>query len=173
MLQKIHKVFWDCYYQIFNLPVRSRVIASRGKAGGQLPWGVLPYIGYTDMCRWKGNWSSIGSRLTGLLTKDWSQLVQKWCKWLLIKFSTLPKLFLLSLYNCLENLTFYTKSLSHFCARLFNWAFLVWYRVTKFAKFGPVEGRTFANPAVHPHPNYMGVPPGAVALPPRDLTKWL
>ena len=48
--------------------------------------GVLPYIGYMGMCRWKGygfqaiwsgiglviieNWSSIGSRLTGSLTKE-------------------------------------------------------------------------------------------------------
>ena len=36
---------------------------------------------------------------------------------------------------------------------------LVWYRVTKLAKFGLVNGRTFVNPASHPHPNYMGVPP--------------
>ena len=33
------------------------------------------------------------------------------------------------------------------------------YRVTKFAKFGLVKGRTFAKPAAHPHPNCMGVPP--------------
>ena len=26
--------------------------------------------------------------------------------------------------------------------------------------FGLVKGTTFANPAAHPHPNYMGVPPG-------------
>ena len=47
---------------------------------------VLPYIGYTGMCRWRRygfqaiwsgrgsriieNWSSIGSRLTGSLTQD-------------------------------------------------------------------------------------------------------
>ena len=31
------------------------------------------------------------------------------------------------------------------------------YRVTKFSKFGLVKGRTFANPAAHPHPSYMGV----------------
>ena len=54
--------------------------------GGGGGW-VLPYIGYTGMCHWKGymvfkpfslvwglviieNWSSIGSRLTGSLTKD-------------------------------------------------------------------------------------------------------
>ena len=36
---------------------------------------------------------------------------------------------------------------------------MVWYRVTKFAKFGLVKGRTFANPAAHPHPNYMRVSP--------------
>ena len=32
--------------------------------------------------------------------------------------------------------------------------------VSKFAKFGLVKGRTFANPAAHPYPNYTGVPPG-------------
>ena len=36
------------------------------------------------------------------------------------------------------------------------------YRVTKFSL---VKGRTFENPAAHPHPNYMGVPP-----PPRGLS---
>ena len=30
----------------------------------------------------------------------------------------------------------------------------------KFAKSSLVKGRIFANPAAHPHPNYMGVPPG-------------
>ena len=35
---------------------------------------------------------------------------------------------------------------------------MLWYRVTKFAKFSLVKGRTFAIPAAHPHPNYMGVP---------------
>ena len=31
--------------------------------------------------------------------------------------------------------------------------------VTKFTKFSLVKGRTFANPASHPHPNYRyGVP---------------
>ena len=34
---------------------------------------------------------------------------------------------------------------------------MVWYRVTIFAKFGLVKGRTFSNPEAHPHPNYMGV----------------
>ena len=28
-----------------------------------------------------------------------------------------------------------------------------------FRPFDIVKGRTFANPAAHPHPNYMGVPP--------------
>ena len=36
---------------------------------------------------------------------------------------------------------------------------MVWKRVTKFANVGLVKGRTFANPAVHPHRNDMGVPP--------------
>ena len=36
----------------------------------------------------------------------------------------------------------------------------LWNGVTVFAKFSLVKGRTFANPAVHPHPNYMGIPPG-------------
>ena len=51
-----------------------------------------------------------------------------------------------------------------------NWAFLLWYGVTKFAKFSLVKGMTFANPAAHPHLNYMGVPfppppPGATLTP--------
>ena len=58
------------------------------------------------------NWSSIGSRLMGLLTRMKNSL-----------------------------------------------AFLVWYRVTKFAKLGLVKGRTFANPVTCPHPNYIGVTP--------------
>ena len=29
----------------------------------------------------------------------------------------------------------------------------------KFAKFTLVEGSIFVNPAAHPHPNYIGVPP--------------
>ena len=33
------------------------------------------------------------------------------------------------------------------------------YRVTKCANLVWQRGRTFANPAAHPHPNYMGVPP--------------
>ena len=36
---------------------------------------------------------------------------------------------------------------------------MVWKRDTKFANVGLVKGRTFANPAVHPHRNDMGVPP--------------
>ena len=39
---------------------------------------------------------------------------------------------------------------------------VLWYSVTKFANFTLVKGRTFANPAAHPHPNYMGVPPGLI-----------
>ena len=51
--------------------VASPVCSFRGGGGG----GVLPYIGYTDMCRWKGYgfqaiWSGIGSRITGSLKKD-------------------------------------------------------------------------------------------------------
>ena len=44
-------------------------------------------------------------------------------------------------------------------SRTISRAFLVWYRVTIFAKFGLVKGRTFANPMAHHHLNYMRVPP--------------
>ena len=44
------------------------------------------------------------------------------------------------------------------CVRELKW--VLRYRVTKFAKFTLVKGRTFASPVAHPYPNYMGVPPG-------------
>ena len=47
--------------------------------------------------------------------------------------------------------------------------FLVWYKVTKFAKIGLLKGGTFTNPAAHPHPNYMGVLPGRSPLPTPHL----
>ena len=43
-------------------------------------------------------------------------LVQKWRKWLLMKFSTLSRLSLLFLHDFWENLAFYTKS-HCFCTR--------------------------------------------------------
>ena len=93
--------------------------------------GVLPYIGYAGMCRWKGYgfqaiWSGIGS-------SNYRKLV----------YYRIP-------FNGIAHKRLKSRTTEHF---------LVWYRVTEFAKFGLVKGRTFANPVAHPHPNYMGVRP--------------
>ena len=56
-------------------------------------------------------------------------------------------------FNGIAHKRLKSKTVEHFCSH--------WYRVTKFAKFILVKGRTFAYLAAHPHPNYMRIlPPG-------------
>ena len=94
------------------------------------PRGTLLYIGYTGMWHWKGyGFQAIWS---GIGSSNYRKLVKY----------RVP-------FNGIVNKRLKSSAIEH--------NFLVWYRVTKSAKFGPVKGRTFTNPVAHPQPNYMGV----------------
>ena len=126
-------------------------------------FGYSPCIGNRGMCRWRGHgfqaiWSGIGSSNHRKLVYE-SYCSQTQPPPYMLHRAIWQGIWLLSIPS--ENPTKYRSQKTEIKN---SWAFLVWYRVTTCAKFGLLKGRTFVNPAAHPHPNYIGVPPRQLLL---------